>query len=58
MKTYCVCYTITTSSETTVRANNKKDAIQKVKEILGDDTVIDGAWETKKKTNAYVVALP
>lgn len=49
MKFYCVCYSYRMAFDSTVRAENKKEAIKKVKEIVGEDIRLDGIWEIEHK---------
>ena len=44
-KEFSVCYNYTTSYEAVVKAETKKEAIAKVKEVLGDDITIESSWE-------------
>lgn len=46
MKKFCVTYYYETIADVKVAAKTKKDAIEKVKEVLPDVT-IDAAWEVK-----------
>lgn len=52
MKTYCVVYNVTTSYDASVKAVSKKEAIEKVREVIGEPVTIESVWETKEKQNA------
>ncbi len=45
MKMFCVVYNVTTSYDASVEAKTKEAAIEKVKEVIGADIVVEGAWE-------------
>ena len=46
---YSVLYKLTTSSEAIIKAKTKKEAIAKVREVIGDPITIEDAWELKRK---------
>ncbi|MEE9214800.1 MAG: hypothetical protein V3U54_08420 [Thermodesulfobacteriota bacterium] len=49
LKTFSVMYNTTTSSESVVVAKTKKEAIAKVREVIGEPIKIEQAWELKEK---------
>ena len=49
LKQFSVMYNTTTSSEAVVNAKTKKEAIAKVKEVIGDPIKIEASWELKRK---------
>lgn len=51
MKTYSVEYSTTTRYDAVVKAGNKAEAINKVKEVIGESVVIESAWEIKNEAN-------
>lgn len=48
MKTYCVTYSYRTSFDATVKANSKKEAEEKVREVIGD-CKFEGTWEVEDR---------
>ena len=48
-KKFCVSYNYITSFDATVSAETKEEAIAKVKEVIGDDVEIEGAWEVTQQ---------
>ena len=48
MKKFCVCYQVVTSYDATVSANTKEEAIAMVREVIGSDVIIEGAWPLRK----------
>jgi len=49
MKKFCVVYNVITSYDVSVKAKTKEEAIEKVKEVIGADAVIEGAWAIRPK---------
>lgn len=49
MKTYNVCYSVTTSFDAVVKAKNAKEAEAKVVEVIGDPVTIDGVHEVRER---------
>lgn len=49
MKLYNVCYSVTTSYDAVVKAKTKKEAEEKVIEVIGDPVVIDGVHEVRDR---------
>ena len=47
MKKFCVFYNTTTSFEAVVKAKTKKEAKEKVREVIGEPVVIEKIWELK-----------
>lgn len=47
MKKFCIVYSYTTNFDTEVAVNNKKEAVEKVREVVGE-CQIEGAWEIKE----------
>lgn len=50
-KTFAVSYNTTTSFEAVVKAENKKAAITKVKEVIGYPINIESAFELKSQSD-------
>ena len=48
MKKFCVVYNVTTSYDAAVSAKTKEEAIAKVREVIGSECVIEGAWPVRK----------
>lgn len=48
-KTFSVNYSTRTHYESIVTADNKKEAIKKVKNVIGADARIEQTWEVKPK---------
>jgi hypothetical protein len=51
MKKFCVVYNVTTSYDISVKSKTKDEAIAKVKGFVGDDIVVEDAWEIKDATH-------
>lgn len=49
LKRFSVSYSTTTSYEALVNAKTKKEAIAKVKEVIGEPIKIEKSWELRKK---------
>lgn len=47
MPKYAVYYVAQVTQEAIVEAKTKKEAIDKVKEVIGDPIKIEGSWEVK-----------
>ena len=47
MKKYCVSYNVTTSYDTTIKAETKEEAKNKVIEVIGEPIKIESVWEVK-----------
>ena len=49
LKRFSVMYNTTTSFESVVNAKTKKEAIAKVKEVVGEPIKIEKSWELRKQ---------
>lgn len=47
MKKWNVIYSVTVEYEAGVYAHTKKEAVERVKEVIGDDAKIVNTWELK-----------
>ncbi len=52
MKQYVIMYNLTTSHETTIMARDKKEAVSKLVEVVGDPVVIESIRKLPKKNEA------
>ena len=57
MKKYAVYYLVPMEFESVVEAKNKKDAIRKVKEVIGEETKITASWQVLKDVGGLGVAV-
>ena len=48
MKTYNVCYSVTTSYDAVVKAKNQEEAKKKVVEVIGDPVEVENVYEIRQ----------
>lgn len=52
MKTFCIVYQHIVSTDAVVRAKNKKQAKEKFREVMPDETITD-VWEVNEQLVDY-----